>query len=118
MIKKIISAFLVSLALVVPVNAAPSRVTECHWTPNPVTVDQAATLYVTGLPTTYPFTITFDPYPRGTSWWTVDGTFTSSGWYGSRTAYVWVRGHGPSLIKAGKQLNDYHVIAMCTLEVK
>ena len=68
-------------------------------------------LYATGLPTTYPFAVTQDPYPTGTTQWSVDGTLAAPS--GATTAYFWVRGHGPSLIKAGAQLNDYHVIAMC-----
>jgi hypothetical protein len=68
-------------------------------------------LYATGLPTTYPYSITTEPYPTGTTSWSVDGTLAVQTW--ATDAYVWVRGHGKSLWKAGNQLNDYHVIAEC-----
>ncbi len=67
-------------------------------------------LYATGLPTTYPFAVTLEPYPVGTTQWSVDGTY--AGPVSFTTAYFWVRGHGPSLIKAGAQLSDYHVICI------
>ena len=75
---------------------------------------EGGTLYAAGLSTTYPVGLTYDPYPIGIGTGipvAPDGTFSHQ--YGWATAYFWVRGHGPSLIKPGPQLNDYHVIAMC-----
>ena len=72
---------------------------------------EAGTLYAQGLPTTYPFAWTPTPYPVGTTLLTTDGTYSIQ--TSATSAYFWVRGHGPSLIKAGPQLNDYHVIAIC-----
>lgn len=68
-------------------------------------------LYATGLPTTYPYSVTSSPYPIGTTQWSTDGTYAGPTWV--TAAYFWVRGHGPSLIKPGRQLNDYHLIAEC-----
>jgi hypothetical protein len=68
-------------------------------------------LYATGLPTTYPYSVTSEPYPSGTTSWSVDGTLAVLTW--ATDAFFWVRGHGKSLIKAGPQLNDYHLIAEC-----
>ena len=68
-------------------------------------------LYAQALPTTYPFAWTPTLYPVGTTIMTTDGTYSIQ--TSATTAYFWVRGHGPSLIKAGPQLNDYHVIAIC-----
>ena len=100
--RAVLTALILTGALVAPVEARLAD-TEC-WITN-------GHLYVIGLPTTYGFAITYDPYPVGTTQMDDDGLFDRQWPY--PTAYVWVRGHGPSLIKAGKQLNDYHVIAMC-----
>lgn len=72
----------------------------------------AGWLYAEGLPTTYPYSVTSEPYPTGTTQWSADGTLAVQTW--ATDAFIWVRGHGPSLIKAGPALNDYHVIAMCS----
>lgn len=74
----------------------------------------AGDFYATGLPTTYPFALTYEPYPTGTGSWSTDGTLylDLNAAVGTRV-FVWVRGHGPSLVKAGPALNDYHVIALC-----
>lgn len=69
-------------------------------------------LFASGLPTTYPVGVTVEPLPTGIGTGipvNPDGTFSRAE-FPSPAAYFWVRGHGPSLFKAGKQLNDYHVI--------
>jgi hypothetical protein len=101
-------AFAVLLALLYlfaagDVRAAPRPETRCWFADG--------YLYAEGLPTTYPYAITTEPYPTGTTQWSVDGTLAVYlPWID--TAYIWVRGHGPSLIKAGPQLSDFHVICI------
>jgi hypothetical protein len=68
-------------------------------------------LYATGLPIGVEFSITSEPYPTGVHLVTQDGTWSGPTW--ATAAYFWTRGHGPSLIKAGPQLNDYSVKAVC-----
>ena len=99
--RAVLAALILALGLSVPVSARPADV-ECWFADG--------YLYATGLPTTYPFAVTSEPYPVGTTPWSVDGTFRVQ--TSITTAYFWVRGHGPSLIKAGPQLNDYHVICI------
>jgi len=68
-------------------------------------------LYATGLPIGVEFSITSEPYPTGVHLVTQDGTWSGPTW--ATAAYFWTRGHGPSLFKAGPQLNDYSVKAVC-----
>ena len=72
----------------------------------------AGTLRITGLPTRDTFTYTPDVYPVGTTLLSPDGTWTTA--WPWPAAYVWERGGGPSLVKPGPGLNDYHVIALCS----
>ena len=56
-----------------------------------------------------------NPRPGG-GFVTTDGTYTETlSMTPPITAYFWQRGHGPSLIKLGPQLNDYKVIAICAI---
>lgn len=70
------------------------------------------------LPTNRLITFSFTPFPNGGGIET-DGTFVLSNWvlYTDTTVYIWTRGGGGALFKPGKQLNDYHPIAMCSVEV-
>jgi hypothetical protein len=93
-----------------PVAAAKNDPAECWFTTNPLT------FHAINLPTNDSFSITSDPYPTGTGTWTVDGTYTFVvAASPPLTYYVWRRGGGTNLLKAGKQLNDYHVIAICSI---
>lgn len=113
---KRLGGLLLALCLATPVSAAKAPPTLCWFDPNPTT--GATTLYVTGLPTNDTYAITWDLHPVGTTRTTEDGTVTIPLVLAeSRTAYVWQRGGGKSLFKAGPQLNDYHVIAYCSVEV-
>jgi len=106
--KKFILAILMSLSLASPVLAAKPPESSC-------TIDSGY-LYATNLPLDYPVGLTYDPYPIGIGSGipvAPDGSYSRQWSY--TTAYFWVRGHGPSDFKPGKQLNDYHVIAMCAV---
>jgi hypothetical protein len=94
---------LLVLLLAFPLMAAKPTTAECWF--------EDGWLYASGLPTTYPYSVTSEPYPTGTTQWSADGTLAVETW--ATSAWFWVRGHGKSLIKAGPQLNDYHLIAEC-----
>jgi hypothetical protein len=98
-----ILAGLLLIALYGSVRAAPRQETLCWFADG--------WLYATGLPTTYPYSVTSEPIPTGTTSWSVDGTLALYvPWV--EQAFFWVRGHGPSLIKAGPGLQDYRVICI------
>jgi hypothetical protein len=109
MLKKILLSLALSLSLVTPVLAAPTKVTpSCTISGSPLV------LRAINLPDN-PLAITSDPYPTGVGIYAVNGTLTITlAASPPITIYIWQRGGGPSLIKAGAQLNDYHVIAICT----
>ena len=92
-----------------PIRAAKAPDPVCTWT--------ATEFRLANMNPTVPFSVTFEPYPTGTSTYpNADGTWVIPNfWTGPLTAYVWVRGHGPSLIKAGPGLNDYHVVCIAEL---
>lgn len=93
-----------------PVAADKALPAECWFTTDPLT------FHAINLPTNDAFSITSDPYPTGTGTWSVDGTYTVVvAATPPLTFYVWRRGGGVNLLKAGKQLNDYHVIAICSI---
>ena len=99
----------IGLVLIVssPVVGGQRQEPSCSLTPT--------LLSAVDLPIDISFGFTFQPYPS-VGLRTQDGTFSREGTYiAPLTAYFWVRGHGPSLIKAGPQLNDYHVIAICSV---
>lgn len=58
-----------------------------------------------------PINVTPTLYPVGGGQLYPDGVMERD-WHHPE-AFVWTRGGGKSLFKAGKQLNDYHVIAYC-----
>lgn len=68
------------------------------------------------LPTDEPLTITTSLYPIGGGTIYPTGTFSLI-LYATPpvTVYIWERGGGKSLIKPGPGLNDYHVIAYCSI---
>ncbi len=102
----VIAACVLVLALLYlfaqPANAAQRVETTCWFADG--------YLYAEGLPTTYPYAITTESIPTGTTQWSADGTY--SGPTSATAAFFWVRGHGPSLIKAGPGWNDYRVICI------
>jgi hypothetical protein len=71
----------------------------------------SGTLYAVGLPIDVAFSVTSDAIPTGTTLYSADGAFETPTW--ASRAYFWVRGHGPSLLKPGAGLNDYHLVAYC-----
>ena len=97
------------LALAAPVAAAPAFEQSCVITPTQ--------LSVAGMDPRVPFSFTFEPRPIGTTIYPEpDGTWTQDrSSVAPLTVYIWVRGHGPSLIKGSKQIGDYHVVAICSL---
>jgi len=102
----LIVVVLAALALASPASARTEPV--CWFTADPLTLNAS------GLPTT-PFGVSFDPFPMTSTLTSIDGTFSMPVYRTPPlTAYFWQRGHGPSLLKPGPGLNDYHVIALCS----
>jgi len=90
------------------VDAAKAPDPSCWW--------EGTVLHAVDLPDR-PFSVTLDPYPTGVAWTTEDGTFSIDIGWEAPTAYFWTRGGGGSLFKAGRQLNDYHVICIAERSV-
>lgn len=105
-----------AIALVLAYDAMAARRPEaaCSWTPGTVAPGETARLDAWNLPDEW--TLTWEPYPRGVGdappTYSQEWTITED-----RTAYFITRGGGKSLIKLGPQLSDYHVVAMCSVEV-
>ena len=117
--KKMFTAILLSLLMATTAFAAKAPPAECSWSPNAIAAGQASVMNATGLPTNDTIAFTWEPYPIGTTLrtdgtYSITWTFSSAGNY---TLYIWQRGGGKSLIKAGPQLNDYRVIAICSITV-
>jgi hypothetical protein len=98
-----ILAGLLLIALYGSVRAAPRQETLCWFADG--------YLYATGLPTTYPYSVTSEPIPTGTTSWSVDGTLAVETW--ATDAWFWARKGGGGLFKPGPGLNDYKPIAEC-----
>lgn len=115
---KIALAAVLSIAFAGPVSAAASPDPSCSWTPSSVASGEVSTATVINMPTDRLFTYTFSPYPRGVTLSTTDGTYSVEWIVGETTTiYFWTRGGGGGLFKPGKQLNDYHPVAICTVTV-
>ena len=97
---------LVLVALLALSTAAPTfgKTTTACWF-------EGGWLYATGLPTTYPYSVTSEPIPTGTTDWSVDGTLAVETW--ATSAWFWTRKGGGGLFKPGPGLNDYKPIAEC-----
>lgn len=102
-------------------NAAPRPTPSCSFTPSAIAAGEVTTLSAVDLPTDTRIGYSFRSYDPSVFWVVPEGAFSITGvWplpHGETTAYIWTRGRGKSLIKAGPGLNDYHVIAMCQITV-
>jgi hypothetical protein len=101
--RSLLGAVVLAAALASPVSAAPRPTPSCYITDG--------ILYAVNLPIDEPLAFTNTLYPSGVGWRTQDGTATFP--VSVSPVYIWQRGGGKSLLKAGPQLNDYHVIAVC-----
>lgn len=116
----LVGAVTLVAALVTTASAAPKPDTACWFMPNQIAAGGTWTMTAVNLPDEY--AATWGPsfgWPLDPAVSSLPGTAI---WVGIATndaiAYIWQRGGGRSLIKAGPRLNDYHVIAMCSLIVE
>jgi hypothetical protein len=88
----------------------------CWTDPSEVPYGGATTLYAVNLPADG-WSVTTFPYPIGTSRTDPSFTLPVPNVTADTTWYVWRRGHGKSLLRAGPQFNDYHVICIASVHV-